>query len=87
MQFNKIQDSMTTVPFQPYVSIKYCVNAANTKVPIPEPLTAIPVARDLRFSKYDEIITMAGTYMKPRPRPGRQHKDMIAFNGRFRGSI
>jgi len=39
------------------------------KVPIPDPQTAIPVAKALLFSKYIETPTMAGRYISPNPRP------------------
>ena len=51
------------------------------KVPIPDPHTAIPVASDLCFSKYIETQTIAGRYIKPKPKPvqtpvKRRNKDI-----------
>ena len=43
------------------------------KVPKPDPQTAIPVAKARFFSKYIDTLTMAGKYIKPNPKPGKQN--------------
>jgi len=39
---------------------------------MPEPQTAIHMAKDRRFSKYTDTATMAGKYAIPRPNPIQQ---------------
>ena len=51
-----------------------CVSGAITKVPIPEPQTAIPVANARFFSKYIETLTIAGKYIRPKPMPKNRIK-------------
>lgn len=48
---------------------KFSTSGENAKVPIPEPHTAIPVAKDRLFSKYPVTHTIAGRYIRPNPRP------------------
>jgi len=57
------------IPFHEYIDRSAFVSGANTNVPIPDPLTAIPVANDRRFSKQKDTATMLGKYAMPRPSP------------------
>ena len=59
----KFWDKSLALPINTWVS------GAQMKVPIPDPHTAIPVASDLCFSKYIETQTIAGRYIKPKPKP------------------
>lgn len=49
-----------SAPRQPKAAIKYSVRGAKTKVPNPEPQTAMPVAKDLLASNHVLTLTIAG---------------------------
>lgn len=60
MQLSTMPPIIKSAPRHPKAAIKYSVRGAKTKVPKPEPHTAIPVANDLLASNHVLTLTMAG---------------------------
>ena len=64
-----VAEAQKRVSARPRWSVARLSNGASTDVPMPAPQLARPMARPSRRLKKCSTISMAGRYIRPKPRP------------------